>query len=211
MKVTEIQNILTSLHHVLHDTCTKHGRGIKTRYFGVDIDFAIRKGLKFYQTRSNAIILQGTLPDCIPKVVRLKTGEVLTKKHTCHLDHQRSLYITIRQKNWVQKKLLDSLEKKLLNNHEDKFLNNQNSSYQPNLSQNLSVIDQGDLINMKSLYAQLLLRGRIEEDIDFKIPGLPHSTVKQLQSANVREFDSEDREPPKSTCTSKRSSTTSTI
>ena len=43
----------------------------------VDIDLAIRKGLTFYQTRSNAIIFQGTFPAyCIPKVVRLKTGEV---------------------------------------------------------------------------------------------------------------------------------------
>ena len=41
----------------------------------------IRKGLTFYQTRSNAIILQGTLPAyCIPKVMRLKTGEVLYEK-----------------------------------------------------------------------------------------------------------------------------------
>ena len=49
--------------------------------FWVDIDLAIRKGLTFYQTRSNAIILQGTLPAyCIPKVVRLKTGEVLYEK-----------------------------------------------------------------------------------------------------------------------------------
>ena len=31
-------------------------------------------------------------------------------------------------------------------------------------------------------------RERIEEDRDFKIPGLSHSTVKQLQSANVREL-----------------------
>ena len=45
--------------------------------FWVDINLAIRKGLTFYQTRSNAIILQGTLPaHCIPQVVRLKTGEV---------------------------------------------------------------------------------------------------------------------------------------
>ena len=36
----------------------------------VDIDLAIRKGLTFYQTRSNAIILQGTLPaDCIQKLL----------------------------------------------------------------------------------------------------------------------------------------------
>ena len=33
-----------------------------------------------------------------------------------------------------------------------------------------------------------LIRERIEEDMDFKIPGLPHSTVKQLHSASVREL-----------------------
>ena len=33
-----------------------------------------------------------------------------------------------------------------------------------------------------------LIRERIEEDMDFKIPGLPHSIVKQLQSASVREL-----------------------
>ena len=47
----------------------------------VDISLAIEKGLKFYQTRSNAIILQETLPACsIPKVVRMKNGEVLYEK-----------------------------------------------------------------------------------------------------------------------------------
>ena len=66
---------MTSLYHVERDTCTVHGRSIKTRYF------AIREGLTFYQTRSNAIILQGTLPVyCIPKVERLKTGEVLYER-----------------------------------------------------------------------------------------------------------------------------------
>ena len=45
--------------------------------YWVDINFAIAKGLTFYQTRSNAIILQETLPAyCIPKVVRMETGEV---------------------------------------------------------------------------------------------------------------------------------------
>ena len=49
--------------------------------FWVDIDLAIREGLTVYQTRSNAIILQGTLPaHCIPKVERLKTGEVLYER-----------------------------------------------------------------------------------------------------------------------------------
>ena len=54
--------------------------------FWVDINLAIREGLTFYQTRSNAIILQGTLPAyCIPKVERLKTGEVLYPERGIHV------------------------------------------------------------------------------------------------------------------------------
>ena len=61
----------------LHSAWKKHQDAV----FWIDIDLAIRKGLTFYQTRSNAIILQGTLPAyCIPKAVRLKTGEVLYEK-----------------------------------------------------------------------------------------------------------------------------------
>ena len=49
--------------------------------FWVDIDLGIKEGLTFYQTRSNAIILQGTLPvHCISKVERLKTGERLFER-----------------------------------------------------------------------------------------------------------------------------------
>ena len=49
--------------------------------YWVDINLAIEKGLKFCQTRSNAIILQETLPAyCIPKVVRMETGEVIYEK-----------------------------------------------------------------------------------------------------------------------------------
>ena len=61
----------------LHNAWKKHQDAV----YWVDIDLAIRKGLTFYQTRSNAIILQGTLPAyCIPTVVRLKTGEVFYEK-----------------------------------------------------------------------------------------------------------------------------------
>ena len=61
-KVINILQRLTSLSHVEHNTCTVFGRNIKTRYFWVDINLAIQKRLTFYQTRSNAIILQRTLP-----------------------------------------------------------------------------------------------------------------------------------------------------
>ena len=77
----KILNILTFLYHVEQDTCTAHGRNIKTRYFGLILILRSKKGLTFYQTRSNAIVLQGILPAyCIPKVVRMKTGEVLYEK-----------------------------------------------------------------------------------------------------------------------------------
>ena len=50
--------------------------------FWVDIDLGIiKEGLKFYQTRSNAIILQGVLPaNCIVRAERLKTGEKLYER-----------------------------------------------------------------------------------------------------------------------------------
>ena len=49
--------------------------------FWVDIDLGIKEGLVFYQTRLNAIILQGTLPaHCISRVERLKIGEKLHER-----------------------------------------------------------------------------------------------------------------------------------
>ena len=70
--------------------------------FWVDIDLAIREGLTFYQTRSNAIILQGTLPAyCIPKVERLKTGEVLYERR--YLSPRPPPKISLRHDhNWTR-------------------------------------------------------------------------------------------------------------
>ena len=58
----------------LHTAWKKHQNTV----YWVDIPLAQKKGLKFYQTRSNAIILYNTLPAyCIPKVVRMETGEII--------------------------------------------------------------------------------------------------------------------------------------
>ena len=72
----KILNILTSLCYVEQDTCTVSAwKRHQDAVYWVDIDLLIREGLTFYQTRSNAIILQGTLPaHCIVKVERLKNG-----------------------------------------------------------------------------------------------------------------------------------------
>ena len=61
----------------LHTAWQRHQDAV----YWVDVNLAIEKGLQFYQSRSNAIILQETLPAfCSPKVVRMKTGEVFFEK-----------------------------------------------------------------------------------------------------------------------------------
>ena len=90
-KVTKIEHIDFSVPRrarYVHSAWKRHQDAV----FWVDIDLAIREGLTFYQTRSNAIILQGTLPAyCIPKVERLKLEKSCMKDDTYLLDHhQRS-------------------------------------------------------------------------------------------------------------------------
>ena len=49
--------------------------------YWVDIQLAQRKGLKFYQTRSNAVILYDTLPAyCISKAIVMKSEEIIYQK-----------------------------------------------------------------------------------------------------------------------------------
>ena len=64
--------------------------------YWVDIQLAQRKGLKFYQTRSNAVILFDSLPACcISKAIVMKPEEIITRKCMCHLDHWRRFPIKI--------------------------------------------------------------------------------------------------------------------
>ena len=61
----------------MHEAWKRHQNAV----YWIDINLALKKGLKFYQTRSYAIILHETLPAyCIPKVVRMETGEVKNEK-----------------------------------------------------------------------------------------------------------------------------------
>ena len=244
----------------------------------VDIDLAIRKGLTFYQTRSNAIILQGTLPAyCIPKVVRLKTGEVLyekaymsprpppkislrhdwTKELGSKVDRQPQEEVARQPREEVaqqprgevsrQAKIFQptqpipkpicdrsgqpdnkhevfvdkgetswSREIKEKSSHEELCSSDRSGQLditlsvikaQTNLSEEIRVEQTHDrsgqpdkheiaLRAAPEVHREIttlntdneLTRERIEEDMEFKIPGLPHSIVKQLQSASVREL-----------------------
>ena len=60
------------------------------KVYWVDPQLAQRKGLKFFQTRSNAIILYDTLPAyCIAKVVVMESGDFL----------RESIYVTSASSN----------------------------------------------------------------------------------------------------------------
>ena len=61
----------------LHKAWKRHQNAVHW----VDVNLPTKKGLTFYQTRSNAIILQETLPAyCISKVARMESGEVQDEK-----------------------------------------------------------------------------------------------------------------------------------
>ena len=81
----------------LHSAWKRHQDAV----FWVDIDLAIKEGLTFNQTRSNAIILQGTLPaHCVLKVERLKTGEMLYERR--YLSPRPPPKITLKHDhNWT--------------------------------------------------------------------------------------------------------------
>ena len=220
------------------------------------------QGLTFYQTRSNAIILQGILPACcIPKVVRLKTGEVFYEKaYMPRLPPKVSL-----RHDWTQElgsKVVQQPEGKVARQPEgevarqakffqptpnpirdrsgrlDELQDERKTSRSQEISVNscneeLSSSDRtGRLVETKEIQAcssedskslnveqthdrtgrlvkhtvavqddpqvyhevgtpnidDETLRERIEADMDFKIPGLPHSILKHAQSTSVREL-----------------------
>ena len=82
MKTTKIQRILIILYRFMPDTCKTPGKRHQDTVYWIDIDLGIiKEGLKFYQTRSSAIILQGALPaNCIVRAERLKSGEQLYER-----------------------------------------------------------------------------------------------------------------------------------
>ena len=70
--------------------------------FWINIDLGIREGLKFYQTRSNAIILPGVLPpNFIVRAERLKIGEKLYERQ--YLSPRPPPKISLRRDlNWTR-------------------------------------------------------------------------------------------------------------
>ena len=228
----------------LHNAWKRHQDAV----FWVDINLAIRKGLTFCQTRSNAIILQGILPAyCIPKVVRLKTGEVFFRESihvtsTTTKDEwtkelgskvvQQPEGETVRQPVVRQTKFFQSTQPSPnpIRDRLGRLDDMKDERKRPVLKRSMFIlftknsvlqIEQGDLLLTHTAAAQddsqvyheantlniddEVLRKRMEKsivvhdenhepmmvneaDMDFRIPGLPHSVVKHAQSTSVREL-----------------------
>ena len=75
--------------------------------YWVDIKVAQQKGFKFYQTRSNAIILYDTRPAyCIPKAIMMETGEIIYEQvYASPRPPPKISKKIIGGKNWIQKLL----------------------------------------------------------------------------------------------------------
>ena len=135
----------------MHSAWKRHQDAV----FWVDIDLAITEGLTFYQTRSNAIILQGTLPaHYISKVERLKTGEMLYERR--YLSPRPPPKISLKHDhNWTKGNInrllqlnisqLESSFNSLLEKH---LVLNLPSQPNPNPIQ--SVIERGNLWSKKT-------------------------------------------------------------
>ena len=156
----------------LHSAWKKHQDAV----YWVDIDLAIRKGLTFYQTRSNVIILQGTLPAyCIPKVVRLKTGEVLYEK--AYMSPRPPPKISLRH-DWTKElgSKVDRQPQEGVARQPRQEVARQAKFFQP--TQNQSVTEQGNLItNTKCVL------------IKVKHPGLKRSRRNLLTKNSVLQID----------------------
>ena len=107
----------------LHNAWKRHQDAV----YWVDIKLVIEKGLTFYQTGSNAIILQEKHFQLIvfQKLLDWKLEKSYMRNHTCRLNlRQRSHWSTNGKENLVRK-LLDNQKGKLLDNQKEKLLDKQ--------------------------------------------------------------------------------------
>ena len=84
------------MYHVVHNTCTAHGRNIKTRYIGLISILRFRKD--YHSTRLDRT--QSSFKEhfqliVFRKLFGWKLEKSYTRRYTRHLDfHQRSQYVT---------------------------------------------------------------------------------------------------------------------
>ena len=152
--------------------------------YWVDIQLAQRKGLKFYQTRSN-VILYDTLPAyCISKVIVMKSEEITFQK----------VYVSPRPPPNIsyKDKWMCDLDSDLAGSSKD------TQRIEPKPKTKLSSTGR-PVCGQESTKRCVLTPKHVEEDqtgterpveeheIDFSVPGLSHAVVKEAEHLRVQE------------------------
>ena len=202
--------------------------------YWVDIKLAQKKGCKFYQTRSNAIILHETLPAyCIPKVVGMETGEVIYEKENASPRPPPKISL---KHDWM-KEFGSEVARQPEGEVVQQSKSSQSSQPNPNPdhdrtgtnvvgsdprtapgasqirsshdSKNFNVEDETKHYRTgKTVVCSDANHGRSmlnEVDIDFRIPGLPRSVVKQAENYRVRQLVKKIENHPHPRSTTKQS------
>ena len=150
-------------------------------YF-VDINLALKKGQKFHQTRSNAIILHETPPAyCFPKVDRMETGKVMYER--VYASPRPPPKISLKH-DW-KRELGSEVARQPDGEVVQQSKGSQSNQPIPNPSRDRTV---KPVVCRDTSHAQGARKTMLNEvDIDFTIPGLPHFVVKQAENSRVRD------------------------
>ena len=173
----------------------------------VDINVALKKGLKFYQSRSNATILQETLPGyCIPNVVRTETGKVSYEK--VHMSPRPPPQISLKHE-WTRKLGSERAQRSEVGQLSRSFQSNQpilsssrERTVRPVVKDDTKTVQDGRKnVPFSTVSSEKMWRPVVDHDnlsdeqtmlnevnMDFRIPGLPHSVVKHVQRTSVGEL-----------------------
>ena len=198
--------------------------------YWVDFQLTQRKGLKFYQKRSNTIILYDTLPAyCISKEVVMKSGEIIYQKE--YVSPRPPPKISYKD-NWVC-----DLDSEVAGSSKDtqriqpipktqlsrtvRPVGGQESTKEiekGTLFDHEDVTDPTSVCGSESTKSCVLIPTKIEEDqtrkerpvkveepdIDFRVPGLSHAAVKEAEHLRVQELVKKDRKSSSSRSISNR-------
>ena len=164
----------------LHKAWKRHqsGRSVLGRH-----QSCFEERLKFCQTRSNAMILHETLPAyCIPKVVRMETGEVIYEK--VYASHRPPLKISLKH-DWM-KDLGSEVAQRPDGQVVQQSKSSQSTQPNPNPDHDRTV---KPVVCRDAGHAQSHEQSMLSEvHIDFRISGLPYSVLKQAENSRVREL-----------------------
>ena len=195
--------------------------------YWVDIKLAPKKGFKFYQTRSNAVIIHDTLPaHCISKAIVMKSEEIIHQKvyvsppppptisykdnWTCTLDSDAArsskdiqrielkpntqLSSTARPvTKWSSETLKRSkLDRCTLNQEEHDNVTDPTSTGRPvyghESTERCVLTPQHVEIDQTSTERPVTVDQKEQHKIDFRVPGLSHSVVKEAEHLQVQEL-----------------------